>query len=186
MGLAADCSASPARGYEKTAILINRADINFGTLAYSTSHKNTLTTLGLLSGKQGYKVEQRGATPFTGTAGSVEVGTYGTTVTHTIPIAVIVNDRELAEKFEDGLLNGDFVMILECKDKGPNGDSAFKVFGIQNGLQLSDYAEDAYGDTFGGALFTLQETGASRTSVYLGESYSAGKAIWDSLLSSAS
>ena len=180
-GLTFDCGSAPARGYEPQILLINRADIDFSGVTYSTTHKNTLTALGLLSGKKGYIIETKGAAPFTGSASEAEVGTYATTVNKTIVIPVLKNDRDTAEKLEDGLLNGEFVAIRELKDKGPGNNSAFEVVGLENGARLSAYAADPYGDTFAGGLYTLQETGASRTKFYLGESYTAGKALWNSI-----
>lgn len=186
MGLTTDCTSAPARGLEPAIILINRADIDFGEVDYSTTHKNTVTALELKTGKKGYLIELQGSAPATGSTSEAEVGTYATTVNKSLVIPVLRNDRDLAEKLGDPMLNGEFVAIREFKDKGAGNNSAFEIIGLQNGAKLSAYSEDPYGDTFGGGLYTLTETGASRTRIYLGETYSAGKALWDSLLEAAS
>lgn len=186
MGLTSDCTSAPARGLEPALLLINRADIDFSEVEYSSTHKNTLTALTLKSGKKGYLLEIPGATPMTGSTDEAEVGTYATTINKGIVIPVLRNDRDLAEKLGDPMLNGEFVAIREFKDKGTGNNSAFEVIGLQTGAKLSAYSSDPYGDTFGGGLYTLTETGATRTRIYLGESYTAGKALWDSLLEAAS
>lgn len=185
MGLENTCSSSPARGYEPELILLNRADIDFSEVTYSQTHKNVLTALALLTGKKGYLVETSGTNPFQGGNDSAEVGTYATTVTKTVVIPSLRNDRDIAEKFADPALNGEFVAILKRKDRGLDGNSAFEVIGLETGARLSEYAGDAYGDTFGGALFTFTESGASKTRIFLGETYAAGKTLWDSLLEAA-
>lgn len=181
-GLTVDCQTSPARGYEPELILINRADVDFTNVTYSASHKNVLTELGLKTGKVGFLVETAGAQPFQGGTGSAEVGTYATTVTKTIVIPNLRNDRDISEKFSDPMLNGEFVAVLKRKDRGSDGNSGFEVIGLENGARLSDYNSDAYGDTFSGELFTLTESGAAHTRIYLGETATAGQTLWESLL----
>ena len=177
-----DCANLPAKGYERLAILINREDIDFSNVAISESHPNVLTALGLLAGKKGYEIHQMGATPFTGTNAALESSTYYRSVTKNLVIAVINNDRDVYGEFVDPLINGEFVAIVERKDKGKDHASAFEVLGYHNGLTLTALAEDAYGDNYGGGLYTLTETAAPVSRMYLGETYEAGKALFDSLL----
>ena len=180
-----DCANLPAKGYERLAVLINREDIDFNNVALSETHPNVLTALGLLTGKKGYEVHQMGATPFTGSNAALESNTYYRSVTKNLVIAVINNDRDVYGQFVDPLINGEFVAIVERKDKGKDQASAFEVLGYHNGLTLSALAEDAYGDYYGGGLYTLTETAAPVSRMYLGETYEAGKALFDSLLEEA-
>lgn len=177
-----DCANLPAKGYERLAILVNREDIDFNNVTISETHANVLTSLGLLAGKKGYEIHQMGATPFTGTNAALEAGTYYRSVTKNLVIAVINNDRDVYGQFVDPLINGEFVAIVERKDKGVDQASAFEVLGYHNGLTLTALAEDAYGDNYGGGLYTLTETAAPVSRMYLGETYEAGKALFDSLL----
>ena len=176
------CANLPAKGYERVAVLINREDIDFNNVTVSEERNNVLTSLGLFAGKKGYEVHQMGSTPFTGTNAALEANAYYRSVTKNLVIAVINNDRDTYGNFVDPLLNGEFVAIVERKDKGKDNASAFEVLGYHNGLTLSALAEDAYGDNYGGGLYTLTETAAPVSRMYLGESYDAGKAIFDSLL----
>ena len=180
-----DCVNLPSKGYERVAVLINREDIDFTNVTVSETHQNVLTALGLKDGKVGYEVHQMGASPFTGTNASLEDNTYFRSVTKNLVISVINNDRDVYGQFVDPLINGEFVAILERKDKGKDQASAFEIVGFHNGLTLTALAEDAYGDNFGGGLYTLTETAAPVSRMYLGETYEAGKAIFDSLLAQA-
>ena len=180
-----DCANLPAKGYERLAILINREDIDFNNVEGSETHANVLTALGLFAGKKGYEIHQMGSTPFTGTNEALESNAYYRSVTKNLVIAVINNDRDVYGEFVDPLLNGEFVAIVERKDKGKDRASAFEVLGYHNGLTLTALAADAYGDNYGGGLYTLTETAAPISRLYLGETYEAGKAIFDSLLEGA-
>ena len=177
-----DCANLPAKGYERLAVLINREDIDFNNAELSADYPNVLVSLGLKDGKTGYEVHQMGGSPFTGSNKSLEDNAYYRSVTKTLVIAVINNDREVYGKFVDPLLNGEFVAIVERKDKGKDNASAFEILGYHNGLSLTALDEDAYGDYYGGGLYTLTETAAPVSRMYLGESYEAGKALFDSLL----
>lgn len=180
-----DCANLPAKGYERLAILINREDIDFTNVTLSETRKNVVTALGLKTGKQGYEVHQMGSTPFTGSTKSLEDNAYYKSVTKNLVIAVINNDRDVYGKFVDPLLNGEFVAIVERKDKGADQASAFEILGYHNGLTLTALDEDPYGDYYGGGLYTLTEPAAPVSRMYLGESYEAGKALFDSLLEAA-
>lgn len=179
------CSNPAVKGFERRGIIINREDIDFAAVTMSSTKKNVLTAMPLKTGKKGYLIEQKGATPFSGTTSSAEVGTYGTAVNNNVAIAILNNDSDVADKVGDSLLNGEFVVILELKDKGANRGSAFRVYGFHNGLALSAFEHDPYGDTAGGGLYTLTETAAPMTAVYLGESYATGKTLFDSFLEEA-
>lgn len=180
-----DCANLPAKGYERLAVLVNREDIDFNNVSLSESRQNVVTGLGLKSGKQGYEIHQMGSNPFTGSNKSLEDNAYYKSVTKTLVIAVINNDRDVFGNFVDPLLNGEFVAVVERKDKGADQASAFEILGFHNGLTLTALDEDAYGDYYGGGLYTLTETAAPVSRMYLGESYEAGKALFDSLLGEA-
>lgn len=179
-GLTADNCKLAVKGFERKGILINRSDIDFAKVTFG-AQKNVITALPLKSGAKGYAIEQKGTSPFSGTKSSAEVGTYATGVNNDISFAILNNDVELAENFTDSLLNGEFVAVLEMKDKGNENASAFRVYGFHNGLALSAYEHDPYGDTYAGALVTLQEQAAPMTALYLGATYEAGKTLFDSL-----
>lgn len=176
-----DCSSVPAKGFEREALLINRAEVDWAGVTFDSTKKNVLTAFPLLKGKQGYEITQKGGQPFSGSTKEGVVGTYGNSVNKNFVFAYLTQDQEQSEKLVDPLLNGEFIAIVRPKDKGVNNNSGFEVLGFHNGLQMSAFAQDPYGDTFMGGLFTLTETEAPIVNVYLGDTYQAGQALWDSL-----
>lgn len=175
------CVQTPAKGYERVAVLLNRADVDFGNVEISSTHSNVITALGMLSTKKGFEVHQLGAQPFSGSSQSLSTGTYYNGVTKNLVIAILNNDRDVQGGFADPLLNGEYIAIVERKDKGKDNASAFEVLGYHNGLHLTALDADPYGDVYGGGLYTLTEENAPVTRMYLGETYEAGKALFDSL-----
>lgn len=185
-GLAkAACDSQPKKGWEHEALLINREEIDWSGVAYDATKKNVITALPLKTGKKAFVVYQAGNTPFTGSTASGATGTYLNTVTKNLVVAVLNNDQSVSEEFIDPVLNGDFVAIVECKDKGPDNASAYKVIGLHNGLKMSAFEADPYGDAFNGGILTLTETEAPVANVYLGASYQAGKTLYDGLKTEA-
>jgi len=176
-----NCVQTPARGYERVAVLLNRADVDFSNVTISATKPNVITALGLADGKKGFEVHQLGKQPFAGSTASLSAGTYYNGVNKNLVIAVLNNDRDVQGGLADPLLNGEYIAVLERKDKGKDNSSAFEVIGFHNGLQLSAYEADPYGDVYGGGLYTLTEENAPVTRMYLGETYEAGKALFDSL-----
>jgi len=177
-----DCAKLPIKGYERRAVLINREDIDFSAVEKSETYANVLTGLGLKTGKTGYEIYQMGSTPYTGSNAALESNDFFKSVTKNLVIAVINNDRDVAGNFVDPLINGEFVAIVERKDKGTDNNSAFEILGFHNGLTLTALAEDANGDYYNGGLYTLTETGAPVSRLYLGETYAAGQTLFESFL----
>jgi hypothetical protein len=162
-----DCDELITRGLESDGIIINRSDIDFSATVFDNTNPNIIKTLVLKTGKVGYDVKQLGNTPFTGTQSTLEVGTYRNTWTHQIPIVVLSNTPEVANKIIDGLANGTFVVILRNKFKGDSGEAEFQVYGYTQGLVASEGTNEKYSeDTDGGWLITLQETGARLSAMF--------------------
>lgn len=182
--LSATCKNHPF-GFEKEGILLNRPDINFGGVVYASNSTNIVTTMPLAHGKVGFKVVQFGTKPFNGTKKSgVSKESSPGKVTKTVQFFVPDHDPTVDEGFIDALLNGEFVMILENKDKNEATDNAaFEIFGLHNGLHFTAIEQNTYGDYGSGWLVTMEETEAPSSSIYLFDtSYSATKTKFDAYL----
>lgn len=173
-GLAVDCSTVSTAGYERKGVILNRSDIA------SVAFTGNTVAITLKDGKKGYVLAQRGSQPFSGSTRELNVGTYGTTFTKNVAFAVLSADPNDAA-FVDTLANGEFVVVLELKDKGDGTKSPFVVFGLHNGLTLTAISHDPYGDAKAGSVVTLTETEAPMSAVYLGATAAAGKTAFDSL-----
>ena len=166
-GIELNCECPIVKGVEPDGLIMNRSDIDFAKSVFDTTNKNILTTLILKSGKKAYPIVQQGATPFTGAKTSLATGTYRNTFTNEVPIAVLDNGPEVAQKIIDGLANGSFVLILKNVHKGVKGNAEYQVYGYFQGLHASAIENDKYSeDTDGGWLVTLQETSAPKSALF--------------------
>ena len=166
-GIELNCESPIVTGVEPDGLIMNRSDIDFAKSVFDTTNKNILTTLILKSGKKAYPIVQQGATPFTGAKTSLATGTYRNTFTNEVPIAVLDNGPDVAQKIIDGLANGSFVLILKNVHKGVKGNAEYQVYGYFQGLHASAIENDKYSeDTDGGWLVTLQETSAPKSALF--------------------
>ena len=186
--IASSCNDPVVPGFEAEGIIMNRDDIDFGSIEFDSARPNVISQLAMLSGKRAYKVRVLGSTPFTGTTTSFVAGTYQNTFTNTVQFVVLDNGPDVCENVINALANGKFVMILENTFKGLNkstnkGDAAFQIYGYTQGLAASAIENDKYSeDTNGGWLVTMQETKASKSGMFLFKTdYATTKAMFDSL-----
>lgn len=181
-----DCSNHP-NGFERIGCIMNRGDIDWSLTALASGTTNVLGGFALQSGKVGYQVLQYGTKPFNGTKKSgVSKEAAPGKMTKTVQFFVPDRNPLVDEGFIDALLNGEFVMILETKDKNEAGgnNAAFEVFGYHNGLHFTAIEQDNYGDYGSGWLVTMEETEAPASSMYLFKtSYAATKTLFLGLMS---
>jgi len=166
-------------GLETKAVLINKSDIDLTAL---TSSGATVTNLSLVSGSTGFKIDwakQLGNTASEFAANDSGVDTF----THSFACRVFGQSAADAERVRE-LSAGEFVVVVESKWKGANNASAFKVFGIENGLKMSEGSFTSL-ENDGSFLFTLSSVeGFGETypfQVYSETSYTATKAKFDGL-----
>lgn len=169
-------NCSLEKGYESTGYIVPRSDVDFSSIVYGYDNEDSqdpvvypdtvVTQMALKSGKKGYYIAQlRNA--FSGTSVALAVGDYRSTFTNTLSFNIFDNGPEAA-KIVNGLASDEFVVILEQKAKGANGESAFRIFGLANGLTASEISNDAYDDTLGnGFRITMTEEGTSSAAQYL-------------------
>ena len=190
--IVASCSDPVSPGLEQDGVIINRADLDFDAVTFDETRANVIKSLAMLSGKRAYKIKVLGNTPFTGTGSSFVAGNYQNTFTHTVQFVVLDNGPDVCKNVIDNLANGKYIMILENSYKGLNkstnkGDSAFQIYGYNQGLVASAIENDKYSeDTNGGWLVTMQETKAPNSGMFLyAGTYASSKAVFDSLTSAA-
>lgn len=188
MNIERNCDDPLAMGYEKKGILINREDVDFGSVQFDDENNNIIKSLSLKDGKHGFLVYQNGAKPFNGTTKTVEVSeTLGASVTSAVHIVLPDHSPAIIEGVVDPVLNGEFLFISFNKHKGlnnANGASAFEVHGFYQGLTISEGSRDAYSEeTGGGWAFTLTETRAPKAGLFIFDTdYSTTEAMVNSLV----
>jgi len=145
-----DCADAPKKGLSgNKAVIINYSDIDF---TETTQSGATITALATVSGSAGFEIQwykelASVATSFTPDAENVDG------YAHSFLGRLSTTTAESAERANE-LKNGRFVVVVETEYKGVDQADAFKVFGIDSGLELSEMAGDSNANG-GSLLFTL-------------------------------
>jgi hypothetical protein len=177
-------SCTPANrakaGLETTAVIINRSDIDFASVTQTGA---TLTNISLDSGKTGFSIDwikQLGVS-----ASEIAITDSLDGFSHSFACRIFGTSAADAERMKE-LLEGEFVVITETKFKGTNQESAFKVFGFENGLKVSEGTYSS-AENDGAMLFTLSSVeGYLESFAYLiwkETNYAATKTKFDNKLS---
>lgn len=156
-------------GFESLGYIVSRSDIDFASIkkGYKTDYPSTvITQMALKDGKKGKYIKQL-KNPFQDTTVALAVGDYRSTFTNNVSFKIFGNSPEVS-KIVNGLASDEFVIILAQKEKGVNGESTYRVFGLDNGLTATATDNNAYDESLGnGWNITMEETGASSSAYYL-------------------
>ncbi|WP_456867066.1 hypothetical protein [Galbibacter sp. BG1] len=168
-------------GLEGRAVIINKTDIDLQALTQSGS---TVTNITLAAGESGYEiswVKQLGSASST-----FAVNDGLDSFTHAFLCRVFGSSAEDAERIKE-LSEGEFVVIVETKYKGEDNADAFKVYGLENGLKMSEATMNST-ENDNSMLFTLSSLEGFGEQypylVYLEGDYSTSKAKFDGNFSS--
>ena len=156
-----DCTNPMVKGAKPDGLIINRKDINMGSIAYDSSNPFLITALPLASGATAYNIIQGGKTPYTGTQQEMVEGTYVNTFTNTLQFVILTQDSATAKQIQ-ALMNGEFVAILQ------NNNGTYQVYGLEGGLHASAMVRELYNDdTLAGWLVTMTEENASKGNLFV-------------------
>lgn len=139
-------------GLETKAVIINRADLDLTALTTSGA---SVTNISLVAGATGYSIDWikqlgSGTSAFAANDSGIDTHTQG------FACRVFGQGADDAERIKE-LGNGEFVVIVETKWKGTNNSEAFKVFGLENGLRMSEGSYSTL-ENDGSYVFTLSST----------------------------
>lgn len=161
-----NCENPIFTGINSVAYIFNKSEIADFTLEYDgsttppTGSPNIVTEITMKEisagvSAVGYKVEQLGKTPFTGTTTSMVEGNIMNVFTETVQF-VLPDNCPFASEILDNIANGKFVVVLHNEYKGSDERGSFQIYGIKKGLNCSAIERDAYSeDNNGGWLITL-------------------------------
>ena len=175
-----DSSNKPIGGLDGSkAVLINRSDLDYTALTQSGA---TITNLTLKSGATGYSVEfikQLGST-----TSKLQVNENGIDkYMHSFACRIFGTGAADAERMRE-LTSGEFIVVVETKFKGSSNADAFKVYGWDNGLRISE-ANYSSLENDGSMLFTLSSVKSFEETypynIYLESTYSTTKTKVDGL-----
>lgn len=175
-----DCDNPRVIGYEDTAVIINRSDLDWTGVTYNASNKRIVEAIALASGKTPFVIyNPRLPNPsFNGTqtALNAETGHY----TKTLQFYYKGIGGEAAANVVEPLAKGEYVVILQRKDH--TGHGAFQIFGLQNGIYATEQVQD---ETTGYWLMTMAIDEPFAETEFFKTDYAATKALFDALVAQA-
>jgi hypothetical protein len=171
-------------GLEDDAIIINRDDIDFAAVDFSTVPHGPMT-LTMKTLKKGFKVKQLNDS-FKGTGTELEKGRFKAKFKNKFscvlfdklggatPTAALINQ----------IANGRFVVVYENKTKNILGDINYEIMGLYKGLRAAAMKTDKYDEELEGAwTIELEESGVPEPPVtFWITSTSATKAAFEALV----
>ncbi len=173
--IALDCEKPMFAGMESQAFIFNKADITevayeqvqIGTDQYK-DNPNMITGITLASGATGYRIEQFGKQPYSGTNTALSEGNAFNKFNQTFNFVVSDNSAKASSDLLDNLANGKFVAIVQNQYKGSDNRSEFQVYGINKGLTAASIDNDKYSeDTDGGWAVSLTEENTPVSAVFI-------------------
>ena len=166
----ATTSLPPSFTVLTTTTAVNAYEPSYVAATTETVPSVVIDAFSLVSGAKAYRINQL-KNAFTDTEVAAEVGDYRVTFTNTLAFKIFDQGPKVASII-NGLASGEFVVILEQKDKSidaynyASGESKWRVFGIENGLTASEITNNAYDDSIGNGWSVKMEEKASSSSEY--------------------
>lgn len=173
-----DCADAPQKGLEGgKAVILNYDDVDFTALTQTGATVTNLATSAPGFEVQWYKELASVASAFSPNAEDVDG------FSHQFLARIATSSAEGAERAEE-LKNGRYVVVVETKYKGVNQEDAFKIYGLDAGLELAELSGNS-NENSGSLLFTLGtlEGTVERYpyNILLEVDYATTKASFDSL-----
>lgn len=154
-----DCENPPQKGAQAMGWLYNRSEVES-----IQTHTHFCMDVVLKDGATAYRVYQSGKRPWNGTQQEMVEGENTNTITNTLQVVVLKQDKNWAQQLF-ALLNGEFVACIKVNG-GKNTDfyqsHDWVVLGGEAGLHCTGAVRELYNDdTLAGWQLTFVEEGAS-------------------------
>lgn len=175
-----DCDNPRVIGYEDTAVIVNRSDIDWTSVTYNSSNKRIVERFAVLTGKSPFVIynPRLADVSFNGTQTALNADTRHYTKTLQFYFKGI--GGAAAANVVEPLAKGEYVVILQRKDH--IGDGSFQIFGLQNGIYATEQVQD---ETTGYWLMTMAIDEPYAETVLFKTDYATTKTDFDALLALA-
>lgn len=175
--LAQDCENPRVQGYEDTALIFNRNDIDWTAVTTDANNPRIIKTLAMVDGKTPYVIynPKVNPAPFNGTNTSFTQDTskYAKTVQFYFEGIGGAASKDVVEP----LANGQYVVLLQRKDH--RGDGSFQLIGYQSGLVANAEVQD---EGTGYWLITMGTNEPFAEVAFFDTDYATSKTAFDTLL----
>lgn len=175
-----DCDNPRVIGYEDTALIINRSDIDWTSVTYNASNNRIVEGIALAASKKPFIIyNPRLSNPsFNGTQTALNADTRN--YTKTLQFYYKGIGGEAAMDVVEPLAKGEYVVILQRKDH--SGHGSFQIFGLQNGIYATEQVQD---ETTGYWLMTMAIDEPFAEMELFKSDYAATKTLFDALVAQA-
>ena len=174
--ISASCENPIYAGVDSVAYIFNRSEIDLVATEASSnkdaSNPNIYKEIIMKEVSEGvnytgYKIQQLGKTPFTGTQVEMTEGNTQNKFTNTLSF-IVPDNSPAASLVLDSLANGKFVVVFSNEYNGSDGRGKFQIVGMKKGLTASAMVCEKYSeDTDGGYQVTLTEEGCPSAALFL-------------------
>ena len=145
-----DCDNTPIKGLDgQRAVLINMADIDFTATTQANGICSALTLKAASVGKTLEWYKELGSVAAAYSPNAEDTDGFTHSFIGRLPVTSAANALAAAE-----LKNGRFVVVVETSYKGTANVDAFKIYGLDTGLELSEMTQSS-NENSGSLLFTL-------------------------------
>lgn len=172
-----DCDNPRVSGYEDTALIFNRNDIDWSSVTTDANNPRIITSFSLKEGKTPYVIynPRVNPAPFNGSNTSFTQDT--SKYTKTVQFYYEGIGGAASMNVVEPLANGSYIVLLQRKDH--RGDGSFQLVGYQSGLVATAQVQD---EETGYWLMTMNTDEPFADVAYLDTDYATTKAAFDSML----
>lgn len=177
-----DCDNPRISGYETTALIINRDDIDWSSVTVDSTNPRIIKTLALNSGAgiKPYVIYNPRVNPASFNGTQTEYSSDNDRYSKTLQFYYVGIGANASMNVVEPLKSGSYLVILQRKDH--SGDGSFQVLGYQAGLVASTQVQD---EETGYWLITMTTTEPSAEIAFFNTDYATTKSAFDTLLASA-
>lgn len=162
-----DCTNPIFEGLESIGYIMNKKDLDSGSVTLDASNSHIVKAMTLLSPAKAFKIYNPTKNPFDGTASNMAEGDLSNKNDNVLQFLVLDDGPKVAKDVIDPLTNGEFVAVVANKHQNATGDNKFQIFGLDKGLRMTARTRNlTTGEQDGGHLVTMTEAGAPRYGVY--------------------
>lgn len=169
----ADCNNPVFQGVDAVAYIFNKSEVD--SLTYDQTNPNLVTAIVMKTHEvdnsdityTGYKINQLGKTPYTGTTTTMTEGNIFNRYTSEFHF-VVPDNSPTAANLIDALKDGKFMVVIKNEYEGTDGQGTYQIYGGKKGLVASAIEGAKYSDdTEGGWAITLTEEGSPVSALFL-------------------
>lgn len=174
--LNANCDNPIFQGVDAVAYIFNHSEVE--SLTYDQTNPNLVTAINMKENNgvayTGYKINQFGKTPYTGTTTTMTEGNIFNRYDSEFHF-IVPDNSPTSAKLIDALKDGKFVVVIKNEYEGTDGKGTFQIYGGKKGLVASAIEGAKYSDdTEGGWSVTLTETGSPVSALFLEHTSGSG------------